>query len=155
MTSPNLNIAGLTGFDSAQSKAADAARRNVEQKLAFAGDDPMRDRIGEIVGQIFYGTLIKEMHASKIKGKYLHGGRGEEIFQGQLGMELAMRAGRAPNSAIADRLYESMAKRLGRKWTTDSTDPAGSTDSVGKDAAVGKDVAIGKDAASADTETPE
>jgi hypothetical protein len=71
----------------------------------------LRQRLGEFVGNVFYGTLIRQMQESKLKGPFLHGGRGEEVFQAQLGMELAKRLGRAPNDPVTNRLYEAMTKR--------------------------------------------
>lgn len=72
----------------------------------------MRRAVGEFVGNAFYGTLIRQMQASSFKTKYLHGGRGEDVFQGQLGMELAQRMGRSLNNPVADRLFESIERRL-------------------------------------------
>jgi hypothetical protein len=71
-----------------------------------------RRAVGEIVGNVFYGTLLRQMHASNLKGAYFHGGRGEEAFQGQLVMELARRMGHAPNDPLANRIYHAIARRL-------------------------------------------
>lgn len=83
----------------------------------------MRRNVGEFVGNIFYGTLIRQMHASSLKTKYLHGGRAEDAFQGQLGIELAQRLGRSLNNPIADRLFNAIERRLGRAAPRD-TEPA-------------------------------
>ena len=82
------------------------------------GDQDLRRRVGEFVGDIFYGTLIRQMHASKLKGDHFHGGRGEEVFQGQMGMELAKRMGRAANDPISNRLYESLRRHMHKNQTT-------------------------------------
>ena len=74
----------------------------------------IREHVGEFVGTVFYGTLMRQMEDSSIKGKYGHGGRGEEIFQGQLNMELAKRMGRSPNDPIANCMYESIMRHLGK-----------------------------------------
>lgn len=76
-------------------------------------DALLRKRLGEFVGNVFYGTLIRQMNNSRLKGEYLHGGRGEEIFQGQLGMEFATRLGRAPNDPITNKLFEAMRRHSG------------------------------------------
>lgn len=72
-----------------------------------------RKQIGEFVGNIFYGTLIKQMQESSFKTKYFSGGRGEEVFQGQLGIELAQRLGRSANNPVADKLATAIEKRVG------------------------------------------
>jgi hypothetical protein len=73
----------------------------------------LRRATGEFVGDIFYGTLLREMQQSKFKTKYLSGGRAEEAFQGQLSMEIAKRIGRSGNDPVARRLFKSVARRLG------------------------------------------
>jgi len=84
--------------------------------LAASGDQQaLRGRVGEFVGGVFYGTLLQQMQKSKLKGTYLHGGRGEEAFQGQLNLELAKKLGRAKNNPIADRLVKSIEKRLAKE----------------------------------------
>lgn len=81
---------------------------------ASAQQEDMRRRVGEFVGGVFYGTLLREVQASKLKGKYMHGGRGEEVFQSQLNVELAKKLGGATNNPIADRLFNSISDRLAR-----------------------------------------
>lgn len=72
-----------------------------------------RKAFGEVVGNIFYGTLMKQMNESKIKGSYFHGGRGEEAFRGQLALELAKRMGQSPSDPVVNRMFEAVEKRLG------------------------------------------
>jgi len=73
----------------------------------------LRRRVGEFVGTVFYGTLLREMQRSSLKGPFFHGGRGEEAFQGQLGLELAQRMGRAPGDPVAEAVYRSLAASTG------------------------------------------
>jgi hypothetical protein len=87
---------------------------------AGLNDASLRRRVGEFVGNVFYGTLIRQMNASSLKGKYFHGGRGEEIFQGQLGMEIAKRLGRAPDDPVSENLYRSIRQRLGEPLDADA-----------------------------------
>lgn len=88
------------------------AATTVRSPQTDSGDSSeLRERLGEFVGNVFYGTLIRQMQSSKLKGPYLHGGRGEDVFQGQLGMELAKRLGRSSNDPVTNRLYEAMTKR--------------------------------------------
>jgi len=46
--------------------------------------EEVRDAFTAFVGQTFFSQMIKAMRTSTDKPSYLHGGRGEEIFQGQL-----------------------------------------------------------------------
>lgn len=74
-----------------------------------------RKDVGEFVGNIFYGTLLREMSDSKLKGKYFHGGRGEEVFRGQLNMELAKRMGQSAGDPIAEKMYEALNRAKKQK----------------------------------------
>lgn len=96
-------------------------------------DSELRGIVGEFVGNVFYGTLLRQMEQTTIKGKYMHGGRGEEVFQSQLHMEYAKRLGRAPGDPIAERIYESMTrgKRAAEKR---SSDPATTAINAGANA---------------------
>ncbi len=115
LETPNSTVAyvpGLTGY----SDEASAARRLGGAKTtagASQRSETLRQRVGEFVGNVFYGTLMREMQQSSLKGAYFHGGRGEEAFQGQLGLELAQRMGRAPGDPVADAIYRSLARRAG------------------------------------------
>ncbi len=75
-----------------------------------SGGETLRDLVGDFVGNVFYGTLLRELQNSTIKGKYLHGGRGEDVFRGQLNMELAKRMGRAPNDPIANHMHAALTR---------------------------------------------
>jgi Rod binding domain-containing protein len=72
----------------------------------------LRQATGQVVGQVFYGTLLKTMRESSLKGKYGHGGRGEEVFKGQLHGLLAERLGEAQgDQGIADVMYRHFARQ--------------------------------------------
>ncbi len=71
----------------------------------------LHEASGEIVGQVFYGTLLKQMRESSLKGEYGHGGRGEEAFAGQYHAILADRMGKAPNNRLADAIYEAYERQ--------------------------------------------
>jgi Rod binding domain-containing protein len=77
--------------------------------------------VNELVGQTFYGTLLKTMRSSSLKASYGHGGRGEEVFQGQLDMLLAQRMGQAKQFKLNDAIYRSLMKGVTAKGTAPST----------------------------------
>ena len=94
-----------------QSRAATSVS-GVAGLSASSSHQEIRTKVGEFVGSIFYGTLLREAQKSTLKGKYMHGGRGEEVFKGQLNEELARKLGRSQNNPITDRLSESIERRL-------------------------------------------
>lgn len=138
-----MNVQGLTNVETpALYRSSAYAAEGVPAGLQALADgmsdgaagDALRRRVGEFVGSVFYGTLLRQMQQSSLKGEYMHGGRGEEVFQGQLGLEIAQRLGRAANDPIANRLYQSMQHRLGARSqaTAESAEelPGASTDDV-------------------------
>lgn len=71
----------------------------------------LRRAAGEVVGTTFYGTLLKSMRESEWKGKYGHGGRGEEVFSAQLHGILAERLGTAQRRGLPEALYARLEKQ--------------------------------------------
>ena len=69
----------------------------------------LREVTGKVAGSVFYGTLLKTMRDSNLKGVYGHGGRGEEIFAAQLHGILAERLGTATGRGLGDALYDALA----------------------------------------------
>jgi hypothetical protein len=47
-------------------------------------DAEVRKRFDQFVGQTFFTQMLASMRKTVGKPEYLHGGRGEEIFRGQL-----------------------------------------------------------------------
>lgn len=82
--------------------------------IAAAQAALLRRRIGELSGTVFYTTLIKEMEKSTFRTKLMHGGRGEEVFRGQLALELGKSIGGAANDPVAQRLYSAAKRQLTR-----------------------------------------
>ncbi len=90
--------------------------------------DRLRNATREIAGSVFYGTLLKTMRASKLKGSYGHGGRGEEIFAAQLDGIMAKEMGRGTKGGIAEAMYDSLKaqqERIGRLNATRTEDRNG------------------------------
>ena len=71
----------------------------------------LRQVTGQVVGSVFFGTLLKTMRESELKGKYGHGGRGEDVFAAQLHGVLAERMGEASNHGVSEALYRHLARQ--------------------------------------------
>ncbi|MHC5110819.1 MAG: hypothetical protein ACYTHJ_13190 [Planctomycetota bacterium] len=67
----------------------------------------LKKATGEVVGSIFYGSMFKMMRDSAIKGKFGHGGRGEQAFAAQLHDIYAKRMG-AQDNGLATVLYDRL-----------------------------------------------
>ncbi len=90
---------------------------------ASSRDEQLRRKIDEFIGVTFFGTLLKVMRDSRLKGEYGHGGRGEEIFRAQLDAELAQRAGRGLRSGLNEAIYRQLS-RWGRPVAGNQADGA-------------------------------
>jgi hypothetical protein len=112
MYGADMTALTATSTASMRGDAAFAGLQTEAGRLAGDSDEALRERVGEFVGGVFYGMLLRQMEASKFKGEYMHGGRGEEVFRGQLNQELARRLGSAKNDPIANALYGSIKRSL-------------------------------------------
>ncbi len=99
----------LSAADRLVKDTRDVAGRSVEAGKQH--DKELRKRVDEFVGMTFYGTLLRTMRDSSMKGPYGHGGRGEEIFTGQLDTILAQRMGQATGSSLNEAVYRSLSAR--------------------------------------------
>ncbi len=84
------------------------AGKPVPHATTAQGLGQLRELSGEIVGSIFYGTLLRTMRESVLKGEYGHGGRGEDIFAAQLHGLFAERLGAAKQNPLAESLYRHL-----------------------------------------------
>jgi len=72
----------------------------------------LRRTVDEFVGVTFFGEMLKIARNSSLKGELGHGGWGEEVFGGQLDLELARRAGRGMRNRLSNAIYNRFAGRL-------------------------------------------
>lgn len=71
-----------------------------------AKPEELREAFGDFVGNTFYGQLIASMRKTVDKPAYFHGGRGEEVFQGQLDQMLAEKLSDATQEQFAEPMFE-------------------------------------------------
>jgi hypothetical protein len=65
-----------------------------------------REAFQDFVGQTFFAEMIKSLRSSQEPSAYFHGGRAEEIFQGQFDQVLAEELSDASAEKISDPMYE-------------------------------------------------
>ncbi|MEX2306557.1 MAG: rod-binding protein [Pirellulales bacterium] len=68
--------------------------------------DELRERFTQFVGESFFGQMMKAMRATVGKPAYFHGGRAEEVFQGQLDQKLAEHLTEASAARFAEPMFE-------------------------------------------------
>ena len=71
-----------------------------------AKPEELKDAFGDFVGNTFFGQLIAQMRKTVDKPAYFHGGRGEEVFQGQLDQMLAEKLSDATKEQFAGPMFD-------------------------------------------------
>ena len=71
-----------------------------------AKPDELKDAFGDFVGNTFFSQLIASMRKTVDKPAYFHGGRGEEVFQGQLDQMLAEKLSDSTKEQFAGPMFE-------------------------------------------------
>jgi Rod binding domain-containing protein len=69
-----------------------AAQRAYQRATA---EQRIRKTLGQALGNMFYGTMLKQLRSSSLQGTYGHGGHGERVFQAQFDQTIAERMGEA------------------------------------------------------------
>jgi hypothetical protein len=77
--------------------------------------DELREQFTQFVGEVFFGQMIKAMRATTGKPAYFHGGRGEEVFQGQLDQKLAEHLTEASAQRFAEPMFERQFPKLAER----------------------------------------
>ena len=70
----------------------------------------LRDTVNKVIGSVFYEPMLRATRDSALKGTIGHGGRGEEVFQGQLDQILAERIGQASGQSLSQTLVDRFAR---------------------------------------------
>ena len=68
----------------------------------------MKEITGQVVGSVFFGTLLKTMRDSELKGSFGHGGRGEDVFAAQLHGLYAEQAGTSLSGGLKEVLFQNL-----------------------------------------------
>lgn len=71
----------------------------------------LRKASGELVGSVFFGKLLETMRDNPLKGKYGHGGRGEEVFAAQFHGLIAERLGNASGNSLGNLIVKSLERQ--------------------------------------------
>ncbi len=78
--------------------------------------EEVRQYFTQFVGETFYGQMLKSMRQTVGKPAYFDGGRGEEVFRGQLDQKMAEEMTKSSAAQFADpmfaRQFPQLAKQL-------------------------------------------
>ncbi len=73
--------------------------------------EKVRDAFGKFVGQTMFSQMLSSMQQTVGKPAYFDGGRGEEVFRGQLNQVLAEKLSENDNHGAGDSLADRMFKQ--------------------------------------------
>jgi len=79
------------------------SRETKDPKLQEALE--VKEAFTQFVGEAFFGQMIQAMRSSVGEPAYFHGGRAEQIFQGQLDQRLAEELSHASADKIAEPMF--------------------------------------------------
>jgi hypothetical protein len=88
-------------------------------RLASDKSAELREHFTQFVGEAFYGQMLKAMRATVGKPAYFHGGRAEEVFQGQLDQHMVEHLTEATADKFAEPLFERQFPHLANESNND------------------------------------
>lgn len=74
-----------------------------------------REAFDTFVGETFYGQMLKAMRQTVDKPAYCHGGRAEEVFQGQFDQVIAQKLAKADARSFTGPMFDQYLRQLGRQ----------------------------------------
>ncbi len=83
-------------------------------RLADGKTEQLRQKFTQFVGEAFYGQMLKAMRSTVGKPAYFYGGRGEEVFQGQLDQKMAEELTKTSASKFAEPMFELQFPNLAK-----------------------------------------
>ncbi|HVW38944.1 MAG TPA: rod-binding protein [Pirellulales bacterium] len=101
MTTPVTSAGGLQA-----NQTPFLAQRLREPTAKPPADPALREAFDDFVGETFYSQMLASMRKTQGKPAYFHGGRAEEIFQGQFDQILAERLSDASASQFTGPMFE-------------------------------------------------
>ncbi|MBL8826643.1 MAG: rod-binding protein [Planctomycetaceae bacterium] len=75
--------------------------------------DATRETFDRFVGETFYGQMLASMRKTQEKPAYFHGGRAEEVFQGQMDQLITQELTAATPGSFSGNMFDLFA--LARK----------------------------------------
>ena len=91
---------------SSASRSSHVADTHRLGKAAGSQTSELREVFDEFVGETFFRQLLKAMRKSVGQPAYFHGGRAEEVFQGQLDQKLAEQMAKSSASQFTGPMFE-------------------------------------------------
>ena len=109
------NTINLSTAASSQFNATSALAGATKPSLQGSGSpDELRERFTQFVGESFFGQMMKALRSNVGKPAYFHGGRAEEVFQGQLDQKLSEHLTESSAEKFAEPMFERQFPHLAK-----------------------------------------
>lgn len=102
----SISITSLPFQPPATAPKSPAAALTSPNAAKSAKPDELKEAFGDFVGNTFFSQLISSMRKTVDKPAYFHGGRGEEVFQGQLDQMLAEKLSDSTKEQFAGPMFD-------------------------------------------------
>jgi Rod binding domain-containing protein len=109
----------ITSINTATPSQLAAMQPLKSMNVAKDSSAELREQFTQFVGEAFYGQMLKAMRATVGKPAYFHGGRAEEVFQGQLDQQLAEHLTEASAAKFAEPMFEQQFPHLANSTNSD------------------------------------
>jgi hypothetical protein len=76
-----------------------------------ADDTRLHEAFNDFVGETFYGQMLQSLRKTVGKSPRFNGGRGEEVFTGQLDQVLAQKLAKASGDKLSGSMYRLFTAR--------------------------------------------
>lgn len=94
-------------FSAVSDSQSGVGRAQANAKAAESSE--LRETFDKFVGEVFFGQMMESMRKTVGKPAYMHGGRGEEVFQKQLDQVFSEEMTKASASQFTGPMFELFA----------------------------------------------
>ncbi|MGC3967095.1 MAG: rod-binding protein [Pirellulales bacterium] len=98
----SLSVASQYAQNAASQQSVSRAQNNAKT----AENSELRETFDKFVGEVFFGQMMESMRKTVGKPAYMHGGRGEEVFQKQLDQVFSEEMTKASASQFSEPMFE-------------------------------------------------
>ena len=100
-----INTAYANAYEPSFSQA-NSRKTELEATDSSSGTPELRKAFDHFVGETFFSQLLGQMRKMADKPAYFHGGRAEEVFQGQMDQLLSERLTEASGSTFTGLMFD-------------------------------------------------
>lgn len=97
-------LASAQAYDPGEAHAT--ARAAAVDRAAKQGSKELREAFDNFVGETFFSQMLSSMRKTVDKPAYFHGGRAEEVFQGQLDQMLSQEMTKASSGQFSGPMFD-------------------------------------------------